>query len=381
MPSRVLHHPAFRQLASWPVVAGLLAGLLAAQWYLQRTEPPIPAVPAQSHRESYADAVARTAPAVVNIYTSKIVQRDSNPLENDPLFRHFFGRPNMPMKERVLASLGSGVIASSDGYVLTNHHVIKGADEILVALHDGRETLAKVIGNDPESDLAVLKIALDDITAAPFGDASRLRVGDIVLAIGNPYGFGQTVTQGIVSALGRYGLNINTYENFIQTDAAINPGNSGGALIDINGNLVGINSAIYSKTGGAQGIGLAIPAEVAQKVMHDIIDHGHAVRGWLGVEARPLPRQLATKLAQQNRFGLLLSGIYVDGPAAQAGLRAGDILLSVDGEPLHDGREGMNTVANLMPGATVKVEVLRGEGIITRQITVGTRPAPTENGN
>jgi len=379
MPHRLLHHPVLRQLVSWPVVAGLLAGLLAAQWYLQHDATPITAAASAHNRESYADAVARSAPAVVNIYTSKIVQRESNPLENDPVFRRFFGSPDMPMKQRVLSSLGSGVIASSDGYVLTNHHVIKGADEILVALQDGRETLAKVIGSDTESDLAVLKISLDDITAAPFRDASQLRVGDIVLAIGNPYGFGQTVTQGIVSALGRYGLNINTYENFIQTDAAINPGNSGGALIDIDGNLVGINSAIYSKTGGAQGIGLAIPAEVAHKVMNDIIDHGHAIRGWLGVEARPLPRQLAAKLAQQKRFGLLLSGIYVDGPAAQAGLRAGDILLSVDGEPLHDGRDGMNTVASLMPGATVNVEVLRGEKVVMCKIMVGTRPAPAEN--
>jgi serine protease DegS len=363
---------------SWPVLSGLLAGLLAAQWYLQQPQAPTPDTAVAPARTSYADAVARTAPAVVNIYTSKLVQRDTSPLQNDPLFRHFFGQPDMPIKERVLSSLGSGVIASADGYVLTNEHVIKGADEILVALFDGRETLARVIGSDPESDIAVLKISLDDLTAAPFGEATHLRVGDIVLAIGNPYGFGQTVTQGIVSALGRYGLNINTYENFIQTDAAINPGNSGGALIDVNGYLVGINSAIYSKTGGAQGIGLAIPVEVARKVMNDIVDHGHAVRGWLGVEARPLPRQLAAKLAQQNRYGLLISGVYIGGPAAQAGLHAGDILLSVNGESLHDGREGMNTVANLMPGVTVAVEVLRGESIITRHLTVGTRPAPVE---
>lgn len=382
MPNRLLQLPFVRHLTTlfnWPIIAGLLAGLLAAQWYLQHNAAPTPAL-AHSSRESYADAVARAAPSVVNIYTSKIVQSKSHPLQNDPVFRHFFGRPNMPMKERVLASLGSGVIASNDGYILTNHHVIKGADEILVALYDGRETLAKVVGNDPESDLAVLKITLDDIAAAPFGDTSQLRVGDIVLAIGNPYGFGQTVTQGIVSALGRYGLNLNTYENFIQTDAAINPGNSGGALIDIDGSLIGINSAIYSRTGGAQGIGLAIPAEAAHKIMNDIIDHGHAVRGWLGVEARQLPRQLAAKLAEQDRFGVLLSGIYADGPAAQSGLRAGDILLSVNGEPLHDGRDGMNTVANLMPGATANVEVLRGEEVIKRSITVGTRPAPVENG-
>lgn len=378
MQSRLLQHPIARNLLNWPVIAGLLAGLLAAQWYLQHTAAPT--LVSQHNHESFADAVARTSPSVVNIYTSKIVQRKSHPLQQDPVFQHFFGRPNMPMKERVLASLGSGVIATSDGYVLTNHHVIKDADEILVALYDGRETLAKVVGNDPESDLAVLKIQLDDINAAPFGDTSTLRVGDIVLAIGNPYGFGQTVTQGIVSALGRWGLNLNTYENFIQTDAAINPGNSGGALIDIDGNLIGINSAIYSRTGGAQGISLAIPAEAARKIMTDIIDNGHAVRGWLGVEARPLPRQLAAKLAEQNRYGVIISGVYADGPAALAGLRTGDILLSVNGEPLHDGRDGMNTVANLAPGETAKIEVLRRDEVIKLKIKVGTRPAPVENG-
>jgi len=378
MPNRLLQHPIIRNLLNWPVIAGLLAGLLAAQWYLHSVATPTNA-PTHAVRESFADAVARTAPSVVNVYTSKIVQRKSHPLEKDPVFQHFFGGPNMPMKERVLASLGSGVIATDDGYILTNHHVIKGADEILVALHDGRETLAKLVGNDLESDIAVLKINLEDIKAAPFGDTAPLRVGDIVLAIGNPYGFGQTVTQGIVSALGRYGLNLSTYENFIQTDAAINPGNSGGALIDIDGNLVGINSAIYSRTGGAQGIGLAIPAEVARKIMTDIIQYGHAIRGWLGVEARQLPGPLAAKLAEQNRYGVLISGVYADGPAQQAGLRAGDILLSVNGEALHDGRDGMNTVASLAPGETVTIEVLRRDDVIKLKITVGIRPLPIEN--
>src|SRR5205809_1415580 len=244
---------------------------------------------------SYYDAVQRATPSVVNIFTSKEVRAPRHPLLNDPIFRRFFG-DQLPDEAQRAASLGSGVIVSSSGYVLTNHHVVEAADEIEVALADGKRLLAKVVGNDPETDLAVLRLDAQNLPAISFGSSDALRVGDVVLAIGNPFGVGQTVTSGIVSALGRTGLGINTFENFIQTDAAINPGNSGGALVDAAGNLIGINTAIFSRSGGSMGIGFAIPVSTAKMVLEQIVRSGSVTRGWIGVEVQEIAPPVADSL-------------------------------------------------------------------------------------
>ncbi len=256
---------------------------------------PLPAVPSTG---SYHGAVQRATPSVVNIFTSKEMRSPRHPLLNDPIFRRFFGE-QMPEDAQRASSLGSGVIVSSTGYVLTNHHVVEAADEIEVALHDGKKLLAKVVGNDPETDLAVLRVNADNLPAITFGSSDALKVGDVVLAIGNPFGVGQTVTGGIVSALGRTGLGINTFENFIQTDAAINPGNSGGALVDVGGNLVGINTAIFSRSGGSMGIGFAIPVSTAQMVLEQIVKSGSVTRGWIGVEVQEITAAVAESFRLQ----------------------------------------------------------------------------------
>src|SRR5256886_15948280 len=261
---------------------------------------------------SYYDAVQRATPSVVNIFTSKEVRAPRHPLLNDPIFRRFFG-DQLPDEAQRAASLGSGVIVTASGYVLTNHHVVEAADEIEVALADGKKLLAKVVGNDPETDLAVLRVNADDMPAISFGSSETLRVGDVVLAIGNPFGVGQTVTSGIVSALGRTGLGINTFENFIQTDAAINPGNSGGALVDAAGNLVGINTAIYSRSGGSLGIGFAIPASSAKNVMEQIIQTGGLTRGRIGVEAREITPEMGESLRLGTLNGVLIEGVLRGG--------------------------------------------------------------------
>lgn len=324
---------------------------------------------------SYAEAVEKAAPAVVNIYSSRVVERDQHPLMSDPFFRQFFG-DDVPARQRMLSSLGSGVIVSKEGYVLTNHHVIGGADQIQVALRDGRETLAEVIGTDPESDLAVLRIDLDELPVIELADSTEVAIGDVSLAIGNPFGVGQTVTMGIISATGRSHLGLNAYEDFIQTDAAINPGNSGGALVNAEGALVGINTAIFSRSGGSQGIGFAIPANLARNILEELVTQGRVIRGWLGVEAQELNPELAASFGLQAPRGVVIAGVVPGGPAARAGLQPGDVLLAVGDRPVLDARMTMADIAAVPPGETLALTLVRGGRTLEVDLEVGERPAP-----
>jgi Do/DeqQ family serine protease len=324
---------------------------------------------------SYNDAVRRATPSVVNIFTSKEIRAERHPLLNDPLFRRFFGE-QLPDEAQRASSLGSGVIVTASGYVLTNNHVVETADEIEVALADGKKLLAKVVGNDPETDLAVLSISGDNMPAIGFGSSDELRVGDVVLAIGNPFGVGQTVTSGIVSALGRTGLGINTFENFIQTDAAINPGNSGGALIDASGNLVGINTAIFSRSGGSIGIGFAIPVSTAKMVLEQIVRSGSVTRGWIGVEVQEITPPIAESFKLEDTRGALIAGVLRAGPADKGGVKPGDILVEVQGKPVSDPAGMLNLIAALAPGQVAKLKLKRQGRDVETSITVGRRPKP-----
>lgn len=336
--------------------------------------PPVAAAPAEPARLSYAGSVARATPAVVNIYTTKVVDVPLIPLPADPeLNRLLRGLPGFSQR-RQSGSLGSGVIVRSEGYILTNYHVVEAADSIRVALSDGRESDAKVVGADPETDLAVLKIGLPDLQAIEFDTDDRLQVGDVVLAIGNPFGVGQTTTLGIVSALGRNRLGINIYENFIQTDAAINPGNSGGALVDADGRLVGINTAIYSETGGSLGIGFAIPVKTAETILEEIIRSGKVTRGWLGIEPQDITPDLMRAFGLRKQDGVIVAGVLRGSPAHRAGLRVGDIVLSMDDVELHDSVDFLNAIAPLKPGASVAMVVLRDGRQHKVSVSVGERP-------
>ncbi|MYM69233.1 Do family serine endopeptidase [Pseudoduganella sp. FT55W] len=332
-----------------------------------------PSKPPQSAGGSYRAAAARAMPAVVNIITSKKPKRGKHPLLRDPFFKKFFGERDEDSDDE--SSLGSGVIVSAQGYILTNNHVVEAADEIEVVLADGRKAAAKLVGTDPETDLAVIKIALEKLPVIVLGQAEQAQVGDVVLAIGNPFGVGQTVTMGIISALGRNNLHINHFENFIQTDAAINFGNSGGALVDSSGNLLGINSAIYSQTGGSVGIGFAIPVTTAKSVMEAIIKSGHVVRGWIGVETQEITPELAASFDLTRESGAIIAGVVRNGPADKGGIKPGDILLSVDGKPVKDTTSMLNLIAQLAPGGKAKMTVLRKNRETTLDITVGKRPA------
>ncbi|MFV8605393.1 Do family serine endopeptidase [Ralstonia pseudosolanacearum] len=326
---------------------------------------------------SYAEAAKVAMPAVVNIFSSKNAPKRNNPQANaDPWFRFFFGDRLPEQRQEPTASLGSGVIVSPEGYILTNHHVVDGADEIEVALTDGRKANAKVVGTDSETDLAVLKISLTNLPAITLGRLENVRVGDVVLAIGNPFGVGQTVTMGIVSALGRSHLGINTFENFIQTDAAINPGNSGGALVDAEGNLLGINTAIYSRSGGSLGIGFAIPVSLAKQVMESIISTGSVVRGWIGVEPQDVTPEIAESFGLSRKDGALIAAVVQGGPADRAGLRPGDILINVNGESIQDTTALLNSIAQLKPSTEAKVTVSRKGKPVELTIMVGKRPPP-----
>ncbi len=321
---------------------------------------------------SYAEAVELAAPTVVNIYTSTLIHRERHPIFDDPLFQHFFGINPQP-DSRIQSSLGSGVIMREDGYVLTNNHVISGADEIVVALRDGREAEAKVVGTDPDSDLALLKIELDNLPAIHLTN-NELRIGDVVLAIGNPFGVGQTVTLGIVSATGRGQLGLSIYEDYIQTDAAINPGNSGGALINTEGELVGLNTAIFSKSGGNQGIGFAIPSAIASRIVDDIILHGSAIRGWLGIEVQESTPSLLEALGLPKALtGLIVTAIHPGGPAEKSGLKVGDIITKINQVETEDARKTMNLIAAVRPGEVVDIEYLHGGKVLEAKAVAGQR--------
>jgi Do/DeqQ family serine protease len=318
-------------------------------------------------------AAQSASSAVVSISTSKAARKAPS---NDPWFRFFFGEPG----EEAQTGLGSGVIVSASGYLLTNNHVVEGADDIEVILVDGRRSRAKVIGTDPDSDLAVLKIELDKLPVIVLGNSDQAQVGDQVLAIGNPFGVGQTVTSGIVSALGRNQLGINTFENFIQTDAAINPGNSGGALVDSNGNLLGINTAIYSKSGGNMGIGFAIPVATAKQVLESIVREGQVTRGWIGVEPNELSPELAETFGIRSNkgeiSGVIITGVLQNGPAANAGIRPGDVIMQVAGQAVRNVPELLSRVAALKPGEAAPFEILRQEQKLQINVSPGVRPKP-----
>ena len=320
---------------------------------------------------SYSAAVKVAAPAVVNIFTTQKVKQMNHPVLNDPVFREFFGDqlPEQFKQGPNENSLGSGVIVRPDGYILTNNHVIEQADQIVVALQDGRRAVARVIGTDPESDLAVIKIELDKLPVLPF-KLSGNEVGDVVLAIGNPFGVGQTVTQGIISATGRSDLGINTYEDFIQTDAAINPGNSGGALIDVAGNLIGVNTAIFSQSGGSMGIGFAIPARICQQVMNAILKDGRVIRGWLGISLVP-PNQ--EDVLKPREMGVVIADVLQNGPAAGAGLKIGDIIMQVNGESISSSSHLINYVALQAPKSTIKISIIRNNEPMVIDVVVGER--------
>ena len=328
---------------------------------------------------SYSPAVKKAMPTVVNIFTSKkAVDNPHQKYSDDPTFRQFFGDQSdeQDAQSQPENSLGSGVIVSEQGLILTNNHVIATADEIEIALSDGRKMSAKVVGTDPETDLALIKIEADNLPAITFASSEKLNVGDVVLAIGNPFGVGQTVTQGIISALGRNHLGINTFENFIQTDASINPGNSGGALIDTEGNLVGINSAIYSRSGGSMGIGFAIPATLAHQVMDQIAIHGNVTRGWIGIEAQDITPELAESFKLKLVQGALVAGVMRGGPADRAGLRAGDILLTIENKPISDTGSMLNLIAALTPNQKATLKIARAEQTINVEVLIGRRPKP-----
>ncbi|MBV8210542.1 MAG: trypsin-like peptidase domain-containing protein [Burkholderiaceae bacterium] len=322
---------------------------------------------------SYADAARQAMPSVVSVYTSKQLKHGTG--ADDPLLRQFFGDPNGLDSQRVI-SLGSGVIVSPEGYILTNNHVVQAGDEIAVALTDGRRVPAHLVGADPETDLAVLKVDLQSLPAITFGRSETLRVGDVVLAIGNPFDVGQTVTMGIVSALGRTNLGINTLENFIQTDAAINQGNSGGALVDSNGLLIGINTAIFSRSGGSVGIGFAIPTSIVIHVMDQIVHTGRVHHGFFGIEPFDITPEMVEAMQLKRADGVVVNGVLRNAPAGRAGMEPGDILLSINGSPVADSRSMLNQIAQLEPGTRANVKVLRAARELDLSITVGERPPP-----
>jgi len=329
---------------------------------------------------SYSHAVKTASPAVVNIYTAKVVSQKKPKLFNDPLFKHFFdeGGQSLPRK-RLETSLGSGVIISEQGYILTNNHVVENADEIQIALKDGRNTEATIIGTDPESDLAVLKVNISDVPSITLGQSNAIDIGDVVLAIGNPFGVGQTVTMGIISATGRNRLGLNTFENFIQTDAAINPGNSGGALVNGFGHLIGINTAIFSSSKGSQGIGFAIPIDNAKQISEEIITHGHVVRGWIGIEIQNISAELAESFGLEDTAGVIVAGMLNNGPANQAGLRPGDIIKRINSFDVLDGKHAINLISRSKPGEKVNIDLLRNNKHITLAVTSSQRPIIKNN--
>jgi Do/DeqQ family serine protease len=369
----------------WVLLILVIAGFFAWQQY-QKPKAPVASdgikMPAEKVEPlinttrtggvvSYSAAVKVAAPAVVNIFTTQKVKQLDHPLLNDPAFREFFGNqiPDQFSQNKNENSLGSGVIVRPDGYILTNNHVIAQADQIVVALQDGRRAVAKVIGTDPDTDLAVIKIELANLPVLPF-KLSGNEVGDVVLAIGNPFGVGQTVTQGIISATGRSDLGINTYEDFIQTDAAINPGNSGGALIDVAGNLIGVNTAIFSQSGGSLGIGFAIPARICQQVLNSILKDGRVVRGWLGISLLPVEQ---VNILEPKGPGVVVADVLKTGPAAKAGLKKGDKIVKVNDEVITSTSHLINFVALQPPNSTIQISLERDGKSLDVAVVVGER--------
>ena len=372
----------FSQTVTILVAAYFVVATLKPQWLNKGPTWDLPVIqaPASVPRGaspvgSFASAAKLASAAVVSINTSKAAIR--NPQADDPWFKFFFGDQGSGEPQ---GGLGSGVIVSASGYILTNNHVVEGADDIEVVLNDTRKAKAKVIGTDPDTDLAILKIELDKLPVIVLGNTEALQVGDPVLAIGNPFGVGQTVTAGIVSALGRNQLGINTFENFIQTDAAINPGNSGGALVDVNGHLMGINTAIYSRSGGSMGIGFAIPVSTARQVLEGIVKDGQVTRGWIGVEPQELNAELADafklKPEAAKAGGVIITGVLQNGPAAEAGIRPGDVITAVDSKPVSSVSQLLIAVAALRPGTPAPLTVLRGDGAVQVAVTPGKRQRP-----
>jgi Do/DeqQ family serine protease len=372
----------FAQSVTVLLAAFFVVATLKPQWLDRRPNLPtvVPVLESAAPTHStgstsgFSGAARAASPAVVSINTSKAAVNNIH--SDDPWFRFFFGDQPQAQPQ---TGLGSGVIVSPAGYILTNNHVIEEADEIEVMLNDGRKSIAKVIGTDPETDLAILKIELTELPVITLGNSDALSIGDQVLAIGNPFGVGQTVTGGIVSALGRTQLGINTFENFIQTDAAINPGNSGGALVDVNGHLMGINTAIYSRSGGSMGIGFAIPTSTARSVMEAIVRDGQVTRGWIGVEPQELSAELAESFGIPAGSGVIITGVLQNGPAAQAGIRPGDVITRVAGREVGTVAQLLSAVAALPPGTSAAVDVVRRDGKTQLNVTPGRRnPLPRQ---
>lgn len=370
--------PYFIQGISVGIIIGLVVIVLL--WFKAQQQPVVEIKQATTSTTtgtgaaSYADAIENAQMAVVNIHTTKVAQYRRHPFFDDPVIQRFFGGPSSP-REQQQTNLGSGVIISEQGFVITNNHVIDGADEIIVALNDGRRSAAKIIGKDPDTDVAVLQINLDKLHSIVLGDSDHLRVGDVALAIGNPFGVGQTVTQGIISATGRNQLGLSTFENFIQTDAAINPGNSGGALINSHGELIGINTAIYSQSGGSQGIGFAIPSNMAKNILTQLIERGTVTRSWLGIDAQPLSPELAESFGLDSIKGMIVAGVLRNGPADQAGIQAGDIITAINDTAVDNSNDALNQISLLPPQTSIKLQVLRNGESLSLTATVGARPA------
>ncbi|WP_456416796.1 S1C family serine protease [Thiolapillus sp.] len=359
------------------VATGLAAAFLVLTFWPQLLTPPPPAPSSvlPDNNLGWADAVTLAEPSVVNIYTSKITREEGKPLFKNPLFQHYFGDPRSKPRIHRENSLGSGVVVDRNGYILTNHHVVKDADNIFIGTKGQAQVPARVVGTDPDTDLAVIQAAGKDLLPANLGHSSQLRVGDVALAIGNPFGVGKTVTQGIISATGRHELGLATFEDFIQTDAAINQGNSGGALINARGEVIGINTAIISSTGGSHGIGFAIPIDLAKQVMEQIIKHGRVIRGWIGASGQDLVPLLAQSLGlPENTKGVLLSGVLEGGPADQAGIVPGDIIQSINGETVSSAQAVMNQIATASPGTSMELTILRNSQPILVQLVVSERP-------
>jgi len=375
----------FAQAVTVTLAALFVVSLVKPEWLAWRAHvvevreagagAPVAQGVAAPGRLSFSDAARKAIPSVVNISATRQVRR-RNPLLEDPAFQRFFGeRFSLPPETQL--SLGSGVIVSREGYILTNDHVVEGVTDIQVTLHDGRTVPGKIVGADPDTDLAVVRVSTPGLTAITFGQSDQARVGDLVLAIGDPFSVGQTVTMGIISAVGREIAPANPFGRFIQTDAAINPGNSGGALVDTSGNLIGINTLIFSRSGGYQGIGFAIPVSLAKRVMEQIIETGSVTRGWFGVDVADISPELAESLGLKGTRGAIVGAIERGSPAEKGGIRLGDVIVAINGRAVPDVSSALNAIAEMSPGNTVPVKVVRRNQEVTVEVTVGKRrPRP-----